>query len=143
MNGFGCMNDDGCKNAAWCNDMGICAERPLAQKFLTESNPHHLTPLPDCMMPDGAEPCRGYSVMLDAAVQAGIRNAAMQLDINRLNLDLAFCREAMRHADIDLSMILPFANSDMQKSIRKTLGAIDKARKRTTTLSSQNGATHE
>lgn len=50
--------------------------------------------------------------------------------IEKLELDLAFCREAMRHADIDLSMVLPLANSDMQKSIRKTLDTIDEARKR-------------
>lgn len=35
-------------------------------------------------------------------------------------------REALRHADIDLSMLLPeIANRDMAKSVRKTLDMID------------------
>ena len=49
--------------------------------------------------------------------------------IERLELDLAFCREAMRHADIDLSMVLPLVSSDMQKAIRKTLERLDEARR--------------
>lgn len=48
----------------------------------------------------------------------------------RLQLDLAFCREAMRHADIDLSMILPDVGLDMQKEIRKTLARLDEAKVR-------------
>jgi hypothetical protein len=51
-------------------------------------------------------------------------------EIDRLHVNLAFCREAMRHADIDLSMALPLVNGDMQKSIRKTLDRIDEARER-------------
>ncbi len=57
-------------------------------------------------------------------------------------LDLAFCREAMRHADIDLSTILPAVSGDMQKSIRKTLDLIDEARKRTLPCSGCAGITH-
>jgi len=38
-------------------------------------------------------------------------------------------REALHHADVDLSMLLPeIANRDMQKSVRQTLALIDKAR---------------
>jgi len=53
----------------------------------------------------------------------------------QLEVDLAFCREALRHADIDLSVVLPLVSSDMQKSIRNTLKAIDEARDR---LNQQN-----
>ena len=51
-------------------------------------------------------------------------------EIERLELNLAFCREAMRHADIDLSMVLPLVSGDMQKAIRKTLERLDEAKTR-------------
>lgn len=57
-------------------------------------------------------------------------------EIDRLNVNLAFCREAMRHANIDLSMVLPSVSCDMQKSIRKTLDRIDEARDRSNAVSS-------
>jgi hypothetical protein len=55
--------------------------------------------------------------------------------IEKLKTDVAFCREAMRHADIDLSMVLPLVNADMQKEIRKTLARIDEAKIRSLSLS--------
>lgn len=59
----------------------------------------------------------------------------LNAEIERFNVDIAFCREAMRHADIDLSMILPeITNSDIRKSVRKTLDTIDEARRRTHAL---------
>jgi hypothetical protein len=54
--------------------------------------------------------------------------------IEKLKTDIAFCREAMRHADIDLSMVLPLVNVDMQKAIRKTLARIDEAKMRSLSL---------
>jgi hypothetical protein len=59
--------------------------------------------------------------------------------IEKLKTDVAFCREAMRHADIDLSMVLPLVNADMQKEIRKTLARIDEAKIRSLSLSRPHG----
>jgi hypothetical protein len=59
--------------------------------------------------------------------------------VEKMDVDLAFCREAMRHSDIDLSMMISeIANRDMQKSIRKTLDRIDEARRRCLSLPSTN-----
>lgn len=53
-----------------------------------------------------------------------------EAQVEEKNLHLSYCREAMRFADIDLSMILPdVANLEVRRSIRKTLDRIDEARK--------------
>ena len=36
------------------------------------------TCLPDCMMPDGADPCKGYAELLEAARQLQAENAALK-----------------------------------------------------------------
>lgn len=58
------------------------------------------------------------------------RALAAEAEVERLRLDLCFCREAMRHADIDLSMILPDVGPEMQKEFRKTLARLDEAKVR-------------
>ena len=50
--------------------------------------------------------------------------------LDELETNLAFCREAMRHATIDLTMVLPLVDGDMQAEIRRTLDRIDEARER-------------
>lgn len=107
------------------------SNEPLPVCPFDRLSPHYWTmpddkPCPICGQEntlEGPDRCRGADtrVMKEAADE-----------IERLRLDIVFCREAMRHADIDLSMILPeVANTDMQKGIRKTLDRIEEARNRT------------
>jgi len=66
----------------------------------------------------------------EAVDRLAARIEALEAALRKGDVDLAFCREAMRHAEIDLCVVLPLVNSDIQKSIRKTLNRFDEARAR-------------
>jgi len=69
---------------------------------------------------------------LDASIinELKKRIEALEAALRERDVDIAFCREAMRHADIDLTMALPMLTTEMQRAARKTLDRIDEARLR-------------
>ena len=71
--------------------------------------------------------------MNEAELGFELKNALARIEtleaaLRERDVDIAFCREAMRHADIDLTMALPMLTAEMQRAVRKTLDRIDEAR---------------
>jgi hypothetical protein len=52
-------------------------------------------PMPDCMMPDGTEPCAGYRIEAERHTQEREANNALYAEIERLRVVIVVAKDAL------------------------------------------------